>query len=105
MFKIFIDTTERENRQVILYKDAEILDKVTGPIDIVTEIKKLLEKHNLTVKDISEFKANPGPGSFTGIKIGITISNVLNWALGKKTISELQQPEYGGEPNITQPKN
>ena len=47
------------------------------------------------------YDVNKGPGSFTGIKIGVTIANVLNWALGKKKISELVVPDYGREPNIT----
>lgn len=101
MYKVFIDTTKRENRRVILYKDAEELDSSAGSIDIVSEIQKLLDKHKLSVREIDEFEANPGPGSFTGIKVGVTIANTLNWALGKKKLSELQQPEYGGEPNIS----
>ena len=104
MYKITIDTTNRDNRQVTLYKDAVVMDEVAGVVDVVSEIQKLLQKHKLNIKDIDEFKANPGPGSFTGIKIGITIANVLNWALGKKKITDLQQPEYGGEPNVTLPK-
>jgi tRNA threonylcarbamoyladenosine biosynthesis protein TsaB len=104
MYKIFIDTTQRENRKVILYKDAEVMEEISGALDIVSDTQKLLKKYNLSVKDIDEFKANPGPGSFTGIKIGITIANVLNWALGKKSVGVLQKPEYGGEPNVTMPK-
>ena len=55
----------------------------------------------LKAKDITEYESNPGPGSFTGLKIGTTIANVFNWALGKKKINELALPEYGREPNIT----
>jgi tRNA A37 threonylcarbamoyladenosine modification protein TsaB len=105
MYKLFIDTTSRENRKVTLYKDTEIVQELVGELDIVIAIKSILDKNNLTLKDIQEFSANPGPGSFTGIKIGITISNILNWALNKKNISQLQKPEYGSEPNVTRPKN
>ena len=54
--------------------------------------------------DIDVIKANPGPGSFTGLKIGVTVANILNWALGKKKFSEMMLPEYGSEPNIHQTK-
>ena len=72
-----------------------------GDIDIVSAIKGLLEENNLPIENVDEFTSNLGPGSFTGLKIGATIANVLNWALGKKNIKELDIPEYGRDPNIT----
>jgi tRNA A37 threonylcarbamoyladenosine modification protein TsaB len=101
MYKILIDTTKRYEKSVRLMKNGKELEKITGDIDIVASIHKLLEKTGLEIGDIKEVSANPGPGSFTGIKVGITIANVINWALGKKKLAELQKPEYGREPNIT----
>lgn len=100
MYKILIDTTERFNKSIKLVEDDKEIDEIRGDIDVVPVIRDILEKHDLSVKDIGEFVANPGPGSFTGIKIGITVANVLNWALGKKKIDDLIRPEYGKEPNI-----
>ena len=108
LYKIFIDAADRNNSVVILFKiekgiETEVSRK-SGQIDLVDSVQKLLAENSLKIKDINEFKSNPGPGSFTGLKMGVTVVNTLNWALGKKKITELDYPEYGREPNISQPK-
>ncbi len=105
MYKIYIDTTQRFSNILSLVEmedtNKKVLEEIRGDIDINYEIKKLLEKYNLAPENISEFNVNPGPGSFTGIKIGITISNTLNWALNKKSQNNFVFPTYGKEPNIS----
>jgi tRNA A37 threonylcarbamoyladenosine modification protein TsaB len=101
MYKIYIDTTERYHNIVRLQKDLTDIDTLSGDIDIVTAIKRLLDKHKLNISNINEFVINKGPGSFTGLKMGATIANVLNWSLKKKDLNQLVYPEYGREPNIT----
>ena len=104
MKKVLIDTTKRYEKSVELVVDGNTVIREFGDIDIVGSIQKILDKNNLPIDNIDEITANPGPGSFTGIKVGVTIANVLNWALGKKKVGELQVPEYGREPIITPPK-
>lgn len=104
MYKIFIDTTQRFSNVLNFIEkengNEKVLKEAKGDIDINHEIKTALKKHNLKSEDVSEFIVNSGPGSFTGIKIGVTISNTLNWALNKKSQNELIYPNYGKEPNI-----
>lgn len=106
--KIYIDSSKRDEKKVSLVKVSDgiesVMDEKTGDIDVVSSIKEILSKNNLDLKDISEFVPNLGPGSFTGLKIGVTVANVFNWLLGRKNIDELYIPEYGGEPNISEPK-
>jgi tRNA A37 threonylcarbamoyladenosine modification protein TsaB len=104
MYKIYLDTTDRHKKSATLVKDGKIISEVSGDKDPVVMTRELLTKAKLKPSDIYEYEANPGPGSFTGIKIGITIANVLNWALGRKSVKQLQTPEYGSEPNIHQTK-
>lgn len=103
-YKIYIDTSVREKRQVKLVKvtsDKEkVLGKKTGSIDIISSLTELLNRNKLKLSDIDIFVPELGPGSFTGLKIGVTIANILNWALGKKKLDQLDVPKYGGEPNI-----
>jgi tRNA A37 threonylcarbamoyladenosine modification protein TsaB len=105
-FRISINASERYNKQVILEKvdtagAVSQVDAMAGDIDIVTSVSNLISRNDLTLKDIYEFKSFPGPGSFTGLKIGATIANVLNWAVNSKSLSSLEYPDYGREPNIT----
>lgn len=100
MYKILIDSAKRYEKSVKLVEKDDLVAEKTGDIDLNVAIKEILDENKLKISDISEFKVNPGPGSFTGLKIGVTVVNVLNWALGKKKINELTYPEYGSEPNI-----
>lgn len=100
MHKILIDTAKRYEKSVKLLSDDKLLGEMVGDIDIATSIADLLRENGLELKNIDEISANPGPGSFTGLKIGVTVANVLNWALEKKKISQLSYPNYGSEPNI-----
>jgi hypothetical protein len=105
MFRIKIDTRDRYQKKVELVETSagkeKLLGRKEGDIDVVSAINKLLKENNLKAKDIGEFTAHPGPGSFTGIKMGVTTANIFNWALGKKDLDETILPEYGREPNIT----
>jgi tRNA threonylcarbamoyladenosine biosynthesis protein TsaB len=61
-------------------------------------IEKLLRKSNLKINQINEIKVNKGPGSYTGLRVGIAIANALGFLLkipvnGKK-IGELEEPVY-----------
>jgi tRNA A37 threonylcarbamoyladenosine modification protein TsaB len=101
-----IDSTDRYKKSVKLIRSSgEIMEEKSGDVDLVSALQELLKKHKLAVKDIEIFEVNPGPGSFTGLKIGATIANVLNWALGKKKSNQLTYPNYGREPNITPRKD
>lgn len=107
MYKIYVDTSNRTNKIIQLRKLAgtqwDMIDNVEGDFDPAVEIFKLLQKHNLKPEDITEFVPFLGPGSFTGLKNGVTLCNILNWALGNKTVDQLPMPNYGSEPNIQPP--
>lgn len=46
---------------------------------VLPMIDKILKKHSLTPQDIQEIKINPGPGSFTGLRIGLAIANAFSF--------------------------
>lgn len=100
MHKIYIDSTKRFEKKVSLHEDNKEIAFKQGDIDIVASIDSLLKEQNLLVTDIQFFDVNKGPGSFTGLKIGVTVANVLNWALRGLSISDLVLPNYGKDPNI-----
>ena len=101
MYTICIDTSVKDSVTVRLIKQEEVIEECTGNIDAAQTIKELIEKHRIKKDEITEFKAFPGPGSFTGLKKGVTIANILNWAYGiKPNPNDFEVPNYGKEPNI-----
>ena len=87
-------------------------------------IEKLLSKCSAEYKDLEGVVVFEGPGSFTGLRIGITVANALSYSLAipiakgggdewiAEAIKSLQEskpgefvtPHYGGEANITKPR-
>lgn len=83
-----------------------------------------LAKHDAVLTDVTGLIAYQGPGSFTGLRIGLTVLNTIAdaqkipivgvtgdaWVqtgLDRLHTGEndtLVMPEYGGEPNITTPR-
>jgi len=83
-----------------------------------------IESQQKTWQDVTGLVVYKGPGSFTGLRIGVTVFNTLaysnNWPIVGTTDDNWRQvgierleagendeivlPEYGGEANITQPK-
>jgi tRNA threonylcarbamoyladenosine biosynthesis protein TsaB len=45
-------------------------------------INEILEKEGKKIKEIKEIEVNTGPGSFTGLRVGVSVANALGWALG-----------------------
>ncbi len=95
--KLYIDTSD--NQKTIVALDNDRLEKPTG-IDksqqVLILIDELLKKHKKTLKDLTEIEVKTGPGSFTGLRVGLAVANALGWALkipvnGKK---EIAQPFY-----------
>jgi tRNA A37 threonylcarbamoyladenosine modification protein TsaB len=101
MLKILIDANHRNIKTVSLLRDDEVIVKKTGDIDIVTEIATIMKEQNMSLEQVDSFEFENGGGSFTGLKTGAAIANVLQWAVKGTPINKLPVPEYGAEPNIT----
>ena len=65
------------------------------------EIKKMFEKANIDPKQIDKIIVVSGPGSFTGIRIGMTIAKIYAYTLKKEitTITSLEAMETSCETN------
>lgn len=93
-------------------------------LTILEKITELLKRNNLSFQQLEGVVAYEGPGSFTGLRIGLTVANTLAYGLRipivgsaegawiQEAITRLNQgenqiitlPRYDREPNITQPK-
>lgn len=45
-------------------------------------IEKLLKSQKLEYKDLKGIEVETGPGSFTGIRVGVSVANALGYSLG-----------------------
>lgn len=61
-------------------------------------IDKVLKEKNLKPTDLSNIEIVKGPGSFTGLRVGISIANALSSLLkipiNNKPIGDLEEPVY-----------
>ena len=82
---LFIDSTNNL-KTLIRLDDTEYLKEYSSPRDqdILAYLLEVLEKSHHTIKDITSIEVNPGPGSFTGCRLGVAIGNALAYALGLK---------------------
>jgi tRNA threonylcarbamoyladenosine biosynthesis protein TsaB len=90
-----------------------------------TKIKEMLDSQNKSFDDIEGIVVFAGPGSFTGLRIGVTVANTLAYALNipiagrteptwlEGGIADLLAGKagrqatvsYGSDPHITAPKH
>ncbi len=86
MKSILIDTSTSnvtisivDDNKVLYCYDEEIKNDMSS--QILPIIDTALSKTNLKLKDLDKIFVVNGPGSFTGIRIGVTIAKVISWAL------------------------
>ena len=83
---LYIDTSSSYLYTAIIEDEkilAEIQEEYGQSLSEVAmpKIASMFEKSNLSAKDIDKIIVVNGPGSFTGIRIGITIAKVYAWTL------------------------
>lgn len=81
--KLFIDTSNRE--EIIVGFDDERFvtnSRMEKSQMLLTCVDKLLKKNGKNIEDITEIEVNTGPGSFTGLRVGVSVANTLGWVLG-----------------------
>lgn len=96
MKKIYIDTTDNtkvlvrltiEKKEFVKEKKVEARSAQL----VLPLIAELLAEHHLKPEDLDGVEVNVGPGSFTGVRVGVSIANAFAFALsipvnGKKIV-------------------
>ena len=101
---LYIDTSNNKEVTVVLkiegkeYLEKQVLDHRRAQV-ILPMVDALLHEKGLTLQDLDGIEVNPGPGSFTGLRVGIAVANTLGFLLkipvnGKK-VGESVEPIYG----------
>ena|SRR5579862_3503944 len=100
---LIIDTTINKEMTVGLRIDGkEIIER--RPLDtrkaqvVLPMLEEMLTKQKLGLKDLTAIEVNPGPGSFTGIRVGLSIANTLGFLLNipvnRKKIGLFEEASY-----------
>jgi tRNA threonylcarbamoyladenosine biosynthesis protein TsaB len=108
MITLAIDTSNKELSMAI-FKDGsvlgtkEIVSQNKHSVYAVPYLEELLKNTDLKAKDINQVICSNGPGSYTGIRIGLTIAKTLAYSvkIPLYTVSSLQALSVGYERVMT----
>lgn len=103
MNSLYIDTRDNNRIIVQLEKDGkkfveESKANVQRAQAALSMIEKVLKRAGMVSSDVDEIKVERGPGSFTGLRVGISIANALSFAglirVNGKKLGEIESPQY-----------
>ncbi len=81
--KLFIDTSNAQ--EIVVGLDGEMHKEEARKEKsqkLLPTIVKLLKEKSMKMEDITEIEVNTGPGSFTGLRVGVSVANTIGWVLG-----------------------
>ena len=107
MVTILLDSSNT-NLSVGIAKDNLLLESISYEAwqrqseYMIPELNKLMEKYSVKKEDIGEVIVAKGPGSYTGVRIAITIAKTIAVALNTKlyAVSSLRVQKDGACPSI-----
>jgi tRNA threonylcarbamoyladenosine biosynthesis protein TsaB len=91
---LHIDTT-KETSVVQIFNSNKLLSENTWVAgrnlgsELLPKIDELLSKEKIKLDEINIIIVNPGPGSFTGSRIGVVTANTLAWSLDIPVIASV----------------
>jgi tRNA threonylcarbamoyladenosine biosynthesis protein TsaB len=103
MNSLYIDTRSNEKISVRLESgkkkySAESKANIRKAQATLPLIQEVLKKANLKTHNVDEVIVETGPGSFTGLRVGIAIANAFAFGTGirinGKKLSEMAEPSY-----------
>ncbi len=96
MYALLIDTTGKY-LQLELWQEQKlitsefVLTKNDVSERLIPTVEKILKENNISLEDVKKIFLCEGPGSFTGIRIGMTVSKILaTFGVEIYTFSSLQ---------------
>ena len=103
MYQLLLDSSNKY-LSVGLAKDGKVIDKIFYEAwqrqseMMVTEVGNILKRNNVENKDVDGVVVGIGSGSYTGVRIGVTIAKTIAYALkvkvyAKSSLSLLKHPE------------
>lgn len=103
MNKLIIDTRDNKNVIARLLQDKDTFESASQnesgrPDSILNLIDDVCYQAKIKISEIDEIEVKAGPGSYTGLKVGVSVANALSLSLQKKVnglrFGELVEPKY-----------
>lgn len=100
---LYIDTSDNKKISVRLETKGEQYSASSSNLKTRAQvtlflIDKVCKKAGIKAHEIDLVRVKRGPGSFTGLRVGISIANALSFALGipvnDKKVGEIETPKY-----------
>ena len=80
--KLYIDTSNSKKVVVVIdEKRFERESKKGSSQTLLSLIDEVLNSEGKRLEDISKIEVETGPGSFTGLRVGVSVANALGWTL------------------------
>lgn len=85
MNTLYLDTSSNY-LHIALFDNDKLTDKLSLKLDkdlskyTLSNLEKILKINNISINDINKIIVVNGPGSFTGVRIGLTIAKTIGWA-------------------------
>ena len=97
--KLYIDSSQSNQISVGVNKTLKKQERKEKSESLLTLIDSSVREHNTTLECIDSIEAETGPGSFTGLRVGFAVANLLAWYFkipfnGKKISRQGILPSY-----------
>lgn len=104
MYKIKIDTSNNKLTVIELYDQQRLVEKITSDSKILKSesvlllIDKILSNHNISLPELRGIEVVSTNGSFTGLRVGVSVANalgyLLNLSVNGEKIGDFISPVY-----------
>lgn len=94
---LYIDTSDSLVTLVRLTSNGKTTElkeasKIRRSQSVLVLVEKLLKASSLTIHDITQIEVFAGPGSFTGLRVGVSVANTLATLLEIPINGKLNSP-------------
>lgn len=95
--ELAIDTSDMKVVRVTLKKKGTVVGQLEegnqyGSQVLLPLIQRLLKKRKLKLSELTSVDINPGPGSFTGLRVGVAVAQALGFALNIPVNGKIGKP-------------
>ncbi len=91
MYLLALETSSAQG-SIALHRDEDLVEEcrfdegLVHGREVIPRIRAMLRSHDLDVTDIEAIGVSIGPGSYTGVRVGVTAAKTLAYALGAAVV-------------------